>query len=79
LTLDKMRSYKTKAEADEYARVLRTKGYQVTITSRRVADDLVLHRVEIDGLKNSEEANHIWLAALRDEWFGFPDNLTGTR
>jgi hypothetical protein len=68
-------SFQSPTEADEYARRLRNKGYQVTITSRRVADDLLLHRVEIDGLKNSEEANHIWLAALRDEWFGFPDNL----
>jgi general secretion pathway protein A len=72
-------SFQSSTEADEYARGLRNKGYQVTITSRRVADDLLLHRVEIDGLKNSEEANHIWLAGVRDEWFGFPDNLTGTR
>ena len=51
-------------------------GAGYTITSRRVVDDLLLHRVEIDGLKNSEEANHIWLTGLRDEWLGFPDNLT---
>jgi general secretion pathway protein A len=67
-------SFHSPTEADEHARRLRNKGYRVTITSRRVAEDLVLHRVEIDGLKNSEEANHIWLAGLRDEWFGFGDN-----
>ena len=67
-------SFHSPTEADEYARRLRNKGYRVTITSRRVAEDLVLHRVEIDGLKNSEEANHIWLAGLRDEWFGLADN-----
>ena len=66
-------SFHSPTEADEYARRLRNKGYRVTITSRRVAEDLVLHRVEIDGLKNSEEADHIWLAGLRDEWFGFGD------
>jgi hypothetical protein len=72
-------SFHSPTEADEYARRLRNKGYRVTITSRGVAEDLVLHRVEIDGLKNSEEANHIWLAGLRDEWFGFGDNPIGTR
>ena len=40
--------------------VLSNKGYQVTITPRRVSEDLLLHRVEIDGLKNLEEANQIW-------------------
>jgi hypothetical protein len=67
-------SFQSPTEADEYARRLRNKGYQVTITSRRVADDLLLHRVGIDGLKNSEEGNHIWLAGLKDEWFRFADN-----
>jgi hypothetical protein len=60
---------------EEVARGVVDLGAGYTITSRRVADDLLLHRVEIDGLKNSEEANHIWLAGLRDEWFGFPDDL----
>jgi hypothetical protein len=59
---------------EEVARGVVDLGAGYTITSRRVADDLLLHRVEIDGLKNSEEANHIWLAGLRDEWFGFGDN-----
>ena len=31
-------------------------------------------RVGIDGLKNSEEGNDIWLAGLKDEWFRFADN-----
>ena len=46
---------------EEVARGVVDLGAGYTITSRRVADDLLLHRVEIDGLKNSEEANHIWL------------------
>ena len=67
-------SFQSSTEADEYARGLRNKGYQVTITSRRVADDLLLHRVGIDGLKNSEEANHILASGSEGEWFGFADN-----
>ena len=45
-------SFRSQTEADEYAGRLSNKGYQVTITPRRVSDDLLLHRVEIDGLKN---------------------------
>ena len=47
---------------------LRAKGYSVTITPRRIADDVLLHRVEIDGLKTFEEANQAWLTSLRNEW-----------
>jgi general secretion pathway protein A len=66
-------SFQRPAEADEYARRLRNKGYRVTITPRKVSDDLLLHRVEIDGLKNREEANQIWLMGRTNEWLGFAD------
>ena len=68
--------------ADEYARRLRSEGYQVTITPRRVSDNLLVHRVEIGGLKNFEEASQIWDTGLRNEWLavaaGNPGG-TGTR
>ena len=44
-------SFRSLTGAEEHARLLRNKGYQVTITPRRVSDDLLLHRVKIDGLK----------------------------
>ena len=74
-------SFRRETGAEEYARLLSNKGYQVTITPRRVADDLLLHRVEIDGLKNLEEANQIWHAGLGNEWLAFADNVgeTGRR
>ena len=66
--------------ADEYAQRLRNKGYRVSITPRKVSEDLLLHRVEIDGLKNLEEANHIWLTGLSNEWLGFRLTIrSGTR
>jgi len=65
--------------ADEHARLLRNKGYQVTITPRRVSDDLLLHRVKIDGLTNLEEANQIWQTGLRNEWLAFAGNPAGIR
>jgi general secretion pathway protein A len=60
-------SFQSSTGANDYARRLRDQGYQVTITPRKLSDDLLLHRVEIDGLQNPEEANHIWLAGLRSE------------
>jgi hypothetical protein len=60
-------SFQSQSGADEYAQMLSNKGYQVSITPRKVADDLLLHRVEIDGLQNLEEANEIWHAGLRSD------------
>jgi len=72
-------SFRSLKGADEHARLLRNKGYQVTITPRRVSDDLLFHRVKIDGLKNLEEANQIWQTGLRNEWLAFAGNPAGTR
>jgi general secretion pathway protein A len=62
-------SFQTPTGADEYAQRLRNKGYQVSITPRKVSEDVLLYRIEIDGLQNPEEANHIWLAGLRNDSF----------
>ena len=70
-------SFRRQTGADEYARLLSKKGYEVSITPRRVADNLLLHRVEIDGLKNLEEANQIWQTGLRNEWLAFAGNPEG--
>ena len=58
-------SFSSKTEADNYARLLSNSGYQAVITPKKVSDDLLLHRVEVDGLKNFEEANRVWDAGLR--------------
>ncbi|HSE88316.1 MAG TPA: AAA family ATPase [Candidatus Binatia bacterium] len=70
-------SFHSLTGADEYARLLRNKGYQVTITPRRVSDNLLVHRVEIDGLKNVEQANQIWETGLRNEWLAVAGNPGG--
>ena len=72
-------SFRSLTGADEYARLLSNKGYQVTITPRRVSDNLLLYRVEIDGLKNLEEANQAWESGLSNEWLAFAGNPAGTR
>ena len=43
-------------------RTFKERRYQVTITPRKVTDNLLLYRVEIGGLKGFEEAHHTWLA-----------------
>ena len=72
-------SFRSLTGADEYAGRLSNKGYKVTITPRRVSDDLMLHRVEIYGLKNLEQANQTWQTALGNEWLAFAGNPDGTR
>jgi hypothetical protein len=72
-------SFRSLTGADEYAGRLSNKGYKVTITPRRVSEDLMLHRVEIYGLENLEQANQTWQTALRNEWLAFAGNPDGTR
>ena len=70
-------SFRSLRGADEYARLLGNN--RITITPRRVSDNLLLYRVEIDGLKNLEEANQAWESGLRNEWIAFAGNPAGTR
>jgi general secretion pathway protein A len=74
-------SFQNLRAANEYARLLNSKGHQVTITSRKISNSLLVHRVEIDGLKNLEEANQIWETGVRNEWITLAGNpvSTGTR
>ncbi|MGB7951643.1 MAG: AAA family ATPase [Candidatus Binatia bacterium] len=64
-------SFPSEKAADQFARLLGDKGYQIEITPRKVSDKLLLHRVEIDGLKDLEEANRAWEMGLRNEWLTF--------
>jgi general secretion pathway protein A len=70
-------SFSNRGEADAYARVLENNGYRVTITPNRVADNLTLQRVQIDGLKNLEEAMKTWETGRNNEWFAFASRANG--
>jgi hypothetical protein len=72
-------SFHSLSGANEYAGRLSNEGYHVTISPRRVSDDLLLHRVEINGLKNLEEAHQTWLAGLKNAWLAFASHPDGTR
>jgi hypothetical protein len=69
-----MASFRSAARADQYAQRLSSKGYAVTIEPRKVADDLLLHRVQIDGLKDHGEASHIWQSEFKNQSIAFANN-----
>ena len=62
-------SFSSGTDAQARARVLAKEGYQFVITVSKVADDLLLQRVQIVGLKNLKEALQTWHTALTKEWF----------
>jgi hypothetical protein len=43
-------------------------GYEVLIIQKRVSNDLLLYRLEIDGLKNLEQANRTLKTGLENKW-----------
>ena len=60
-------SFLTRPEADRSAQRLAKENYRVIITAKRVSNDLLLHRLEIDGLKNLEAATQILEAARKND------------
>jgi type II secretory pathway predicted ATPase ExeA len=54
--------------ADEFSRRIAKLGHRAVITSIRVSNDLVLHRLEIDDLKTFEEALQILETGLKSRW-----------
>jgi general secretion pathway protein A len=67
-------SFRSRTGAGEQARLLSNQDYPVAVTTRSVADDLSLYRVEIYGLKNLDEANEVWQIGLKNQWLAFGDN-----
>ncbi len=67
-------SYIKRTEADELANRIRKEGYQVIITTKRVSTDLLLHRLEIDGLKTIEEATQSLNTGIQKEWLTLAGN-----
>ena len=70
-------SFISSQEAEKFGEVVRRKGYEVVITRQKVSDNLLLHRVEIGGLKNLEAVIDTWTTALANHWFSF-DSKSGS-
>jgi general secretion pathway protein A len=71
-------SYIKGTEADELAHRIDKEGYQVIITRKRVSNNLLLHRLEIDGLKTLEEATQTLKTGLKKEWLTLADYARNT-
>jgi hypothetical protein len=61
-------SFLSRREADEFALRIEKLGYHATITATRVANDLLLHRLEIADLESLEHARQTLETALKREW-----------
>jgi hypothetical protein len=61
-------SFLNRSEADTSARRISRDGYRFTITPRRVSNDLVLHRLEIEGLKSLGEATQALETGISNKW-----------
>jgi general secretion pathway protein A len=53
-------TFRHAAPAERFAQTLRAQGYRSTITSRRVSESVLLHRVEITDLADQEETQRAW-------------------
>jgi general secretion pathway protein A len=72
-------SHRNPQQSAQLAQIARLKGYDVVVTSRRVSDDLMLYRVEINGLENVDAVNQAWEIASANQWIAFADNSSGKR
>jgi type II secretory pathway predicted ATPase ExeA len=53
-------SFRTQREAERFAQKVRSQGYEVTITPRKIIDNFVVQRVEIRDLKSLDEVQNAW-------------------
>lgn len=65
-------SFLSRKEADQLAGRIIKAGYQILITPKRISNNFVLYRLEIDGLKNLLEATQSLKTGLKNRWLTFP-------
>jgi cell division septation protein DedD len=63
-----LNSFPNPADARTLGEAVRARGYEVVVLPRRVADDLVLSRVEIAGLRDRAAAQQAWEEAELAAW-----------
>jgi len=72
-------SFRTSQQAEQLAQLARLKSYNVAVRARPVSKNLVLHRVEINGLANREAVDRAWEIAFTNHWIAFADHRSGKR
>jgi hypothetical protein len=69
-------SFLSRREADGFAERVMRDGFGVIITARRVSNNLVLHRLEIDGLKDIQDVNQTIQIGFKNRWIPFTPKTT---
>jgi hypothetical protein len=64
-------SFLSRREAEEFAERIVRDGLQVIVTVKPVSNNLVLHRLEINELKDLEEAKQTVQIGLKNRWLPF--------
>ena len=72
-------SFRIPQQSEQLVQIARQKGYDVVVTPRRVSDNLMLHRVEINKLENVDAVNIVWETALANQWLAFVENDSAKR
>jgi hypothetical protein len=67
-------SFRTPQQSEQLVQIARLKGYDIVVTPRRVSDNLMLHRVEINKLENIDAVNKAWETALANQWLVSVEN-----
>jgi general secretion pathway protein A len=71
--------FRNPQQAAQLAQTARLNGYDMVISPRRVSDDLMLYRVEINGLGNIDAVNQAWETALANQWITLAEKSSGNR
>ena len=69
-------SFLSRREAEEFAERIVRDGLPVIVTVRPVSNNLVLHRLEINGLKNLDDAKHTVQIGFKNRWLPFTPKPT---
>ena len=70
-------SFRTSQQAERLAQLARQKSFDIVVRARPASNNLVLHRVEINGLANLDAVDRAWEIALTNQWIAFADNRSG--
>jgi type II secretory pathway predicted ATPase ExeA len=72
-------SFRSSLQAEQLAQLVRLKSYDGVTRPRPISNNLVLHRVEINGLANLDAVDRAWEMAFTNRWIAVPGNNSGRR
>jgi general secretion pathway protein A len=64
-------SFRSPPPAEQVAQLARRKGYTAVITPRTLGHGLLVHRVEIRGLRGLDAVDDAWQTAVTERWMTF--------